>query len=140
MGKAGNNSYRLCVQRRMVRNGSRVYQNGISGNKYHNKRITVDGESFDSKKEYARYQELKLLEKTGQISDLRRQVPFELIPHQVVDGKVIERAVKYIADFVYMEKGLIIVEDVKSDATRTDVYKIKKKLMLSVHGMRIREV
>lgn len=51
-----------------------------------------------------------------------------------------ERAVKYIADFTYRENGQLVVEDVKSDATRTDAYKIKKKLMLSVYGVRIKEV
>lgn len=96
--------------------------------------------TFDSKKELLRYSELKLLERAGQISDLRRQVPFELVPRQIVDGRVIERAVKYIADFTYWQNGQLVVEDVKSDATRTDAYKIKRKLMLSVRGIRIKEV
>lgn len=96
--------------------------------------------TFDSKKELLRYSELKLLEKNGMISGLERQVPFELIPKQVENGRVVERAVKYIADFTYYENGKFVVEDVKSSATRTDVYKIKKKLMLSVHGVRIKEV
>ena len=81
------------------------------------------------------------MERAGAISDLKTQVPFLLIPAQKDDaGKTIERAVKYIADFTYRENGQLVVEDVKSDATRTDVYKIKKKLMLSVHGVRIKEV
>lgn len=102
--------------------------------------MTFDGMTFDSKKELLRYSELKLLEKNGMISGLERQVPFELIPKQVENGRVVERAVKYIADFTYYENGKFVVEDVKSSATRTDVYKIKKKLMLSVHGLRIKEV
>lgn len=102
--------------------------------------MTFDGMTFDSKKELLRYSELKLLEKNGMISGLDRQVPFELIPKQVENGRVVERAVKYIADFTYYENGKFVVEDVKSSATRTDVYKIKKKLMLSVHGVRIKEV
>jgi len=140
MVKTGNSSHCVCVQRRVVRNKPRIYPHRVSGNKYHNERLTVDGEVFDSKKEYSRYQELMLLERAGQISDLRRQVPFELVPRQIVNGKVVERSVKYIADFTYRENGQFVVEDVKSDATRTDAYKIKKKLMLSVHGVRIKEV
>ena len=92
-------------------------------NKYHNKKITVDGKIFDSKKEAERYKVLKMLENANIISNLSRQVPFELIPKQKN-----ERAVKYIADFMYVETatGKIIVEDVKG--YRTDVYKIKRKL------------
>ena len=101
--------------------------------KYKNVKTTLDGIAFDSKKEGARYGELMWLAKAGAIQDLRLQVPFELIPKQAG-----ERAVRYIADFVYTENGKMIVEDVKG--VRTDVYKIKKKLMLAVHGIRIREV
>ena len=96
--------------------------------------------TFDSKKEFQRYQELKMLEKAGLINDLKRQVPFQLIPSQAENGQVVERAVKYIADFTYYENGELVVEDVKAPATRTDVYKIKRKLMLYVHGVHIREV
>lgn len=92
-------------------------------NKYHNKKIVVEGKTFDSKKEAERYQALKMLENANIISNLSRQVPFELIPKQKN-----ERAVKYIADFVYVEvtTGKIIVEDVKG--FKTDVYKLKRKL------------
>ena len=96
--------------------------------------------TFDSKKELLRYSELKLLEKNGMISGLERQVSFELIPKQVENGRVVERAVKYIADFTYYENGKLVVEDVKSPATRTDVYKIKRKLMLHELGIRIKEI
>jgi hypothetical protein len=101
--------------------------------KYHATRTVVDGITFDSKREAARYTELKLMQRAGLISDLRRQVKFELIPKQ--QG---ERAVSYIADFVYSEDGQTVVEDVKG--VRTPVYRIKKKLMLWRHGVRIREV
>ena len=113
-------------------------------NKYGNKKIVMDGEKFDSLKEAGRYQELKLLERTGKITDLQRQVSFELIPVQRdYTGKVIEKKCSYIADFVYQEKesigeSHIVVEDVKGK--KTEVYKIKKKLMLHVHGIRIKEV
>lgn len=92
---------------------------------------------FDSIKEARRYQELKLLLRAGAISDLKLQVPYELIPAQYINGKCVERAVKYIADFVYTENGKEIVEDAKG--VRTDTYKIKKKLMLYVYGIRLKE-
>ena len=103
-------------------------------NKYGAKKITAsDGQVFDSKKEFHRWCELKLLERAGKISGLCRQVSYELIPKQ--DG---ERACNYIADFVYFnEEGKQVVEDCKG--YRTDAYKIKKKLMLLVHGIRIYE-
>lgn len=101
-------------------------------NKYHNKRVAVDGISFDSKKEAGRYRELKMLERTGVISDLRLQVPFELIPKQ--NG---ERACLYKADFVYIKDGKMVVEDTKG--IKTDVYKIKRKLMLYRYGIKITE-
>lgn len=87
---------------------------------------------FDSKREGRRAQDLALLEKVGAIQELRCQVRFELIPKQ--DG---ERACTYIADFVYMEDGRQIVEDAKG--FKTEVYRIKKKLMLYRHGIAIRE-
>ena len=109
--------------------------------KYHARKVTVDGETFDSQKEYMRWCELKLLEKAGKISDLRRQVKFELIPSQKDEhGKVIERGCVYYADAVYVENGKTVVEDTKSPATRTDVYKIKRKLMLWRYGIRVVEV
>lgn len=76
---------------------------GVS--KYRSKKITVDGITYDSKKEYRRHAELLLLEKSGAISDLKRQVRFELIPSQRdrSSKKVIERNLTYIADFVYTE-------------------------------------
>ena len=119
-------------------------------NKYHSKKVAVDGLQFDSKKEANRYMELKLLEKTGQITDLERQVKFVLIPALrepdtvgarggVKKGKVIERECSYIADFVYRNAyGLQVVEDTKG--FRTKDYIIKRKLMLWVHGIRIREI
>ena len=103
-------------------------------NKYKNiKTMTSDGILHDSIKEANRWCELNLLLKAKQISDLQRQVKFELIPKQ--DG---ERAVYYIADFVYTENGKKVVEDVKG--VRTKEYKIKKKLMLYFHGIRIKEI
>ena len=101
--------------------------------KYHAVKTTVNGITFDSRKEAHRYYELLLLEKAGEISNLKLQVPYELIPKQ--PG---ERACIYKADFVYEDQGETIVEDVKG--VRTDAYKIKRKLMLWRYGIRIREV
>jgi hypothetical protein len=109
--------------------------------KYNNKKVTVDGQKFDSKKEANRYRELRLLEKAGEIKDLRTQVKFKLIPAQrdEATGKVIERECSYKADFVYYEEdGETVVEDVKG--FRTKEYIIKRKLMLYQYGIRIREV
>lgn len=110
--------------------------------KYHSKKTTYDGMTFDSKKEAERYAELKLLERAGEIRLLERQKKYVLIPAQRKDGKLIERECSYKADFVYMERHgtewEAVVEDVKG--IRTDAYKIKRKLMLYMHGIRIREV
>ena len=104
--------------------------------KYGNKKTIVDGVKYDSRKEARRYLELKALEEQGKISELKQQVKFELIPRQ--DG---EKATRYIADFTYMENGELVVEDVKSPATRENgVYIIKRKLMLYKYGIRIKEV
>lgn len=108
--------------------------------KYRSRKITVNGEVFDSKKEYKRFVELTLLERAGKITNLQRQVKFELLPSQRIDGKVVERPVRYIADFVYEQDGQTIVEDVKSSATKTSEYVIKRKLLLWRHGIAIKEV
>lgn len=118
--------------------------------KYHNKKKMVNGIIFDSKKEAKRYEDLILLEKAGQITDLQMQVEFELIPAQreastigkrgaIKQGKLIERKCSYFADFTYKDKnGKLIVEDTKG--MKTKEYIIKRKLMLHVHGIRIHEI
>ncbi len=97
-------------------------------NKYHAK--PTGGHA--SKAEHRRACELKLLERAGKISDLKEQVRFELVPKR--DG---ERAVVYVADFTYTEKGTFVVEDCKG--FKTPVYRLKKRLMAHVHGIKIRE-
>ena len=105
-----------------------------NGNKYHAERSG----GYASRKEHRRANELRLMQRAGLISNLREQVSYELIPVQRgTDGKVIERACSYVADFVYTKDGKIVVEDTKG--MRTDVYRIKRKLMLHVHGIRISE-
>lgn len=111
------------------------------GNKFGSRKTQVDGITFDSKREARRFAELRLLERAGEISNLQIQVPFVLIPNQRDEesGRVIERAVTYRADFVYNDRnGKMIVEDAKG--YRTDVYLIKRKLMLKVHKIRVVEV
>ncbi len=127
--------------------------------KYKSRKIIRNGIKYDSVKEYKRYCELSLLAKAGAITDLQRQVPFELIPAQYEEiptgefykrGKLkgkpktkrvcIEQSVVYNADFVYCENSKKVVEDTKSEATKTKDYIIKRKLMLYIHGIKIREV
>ena len=110
-------------------------------NKYGAQKTTFQGKEFDSKKEAERFAILRYMQMGKQISGLECQVKFELIPNQKDEnGKVIERAVNYIADFVYtdLKTGEQIVEDTKGAKTKD--YIIKRKLMLHKYGIRIREV
>ena len=104
--------------------------------KYNNQKIRVGGEVFDSKREYNRWCELRLLERSGIIRNLQRQVKFHLIDSQKTPERT-ERPCDYIADFVYYENGNRVVEDCKG--MRTDVYKIKRKLMLEKYNISIKE-
>lgn len=121
--------------------------------KYGNLKVTFGGKTFDSKHESKRWQELCLLQRAGQITDLQRQVKFVLIPTQyekfprysdktgkrLKDGiRTLEQECSYVADFVYMKDGKQVVEDTKG--VKTKDYIIKRKLMLNVHGIRIREI
>lgn len=121
-------------------------------NKYHNRQTQVDGLHFDSQREAQRYCDLSLLQRAGQISNLELQKTYELIPAQyetfprfgktgqrLKDGRrCVEKAVTYVADFVYLQAGKLIVEDAKG--IKTPEYIIKRKLMLYIHGIRIHEV
>ena len=125
-----------------------------SRSKYGNKQVKVDGITFDSKKEANRYIELKMLQRAGAIKNLELQKEFELVPAQyeatterytrgekkgqLKRGKCLEKAVMYRADFAYIEQGRLIVEDTKG--VKTKDYIIKRKLMLYVHGIRVREI
>lgn len=123
--------------------------------KYYNiKTRSSDGIVFDSIKEARRWEQLLLLQKAGKIVELQRQVAYELLPAQyetyeryskkgvrLKDGqRLLERKVEYIADFVYhdAETGELIVEDTKG--VRTKDYILKRKLLLLVHGIKIREI
>lgn len=107
-------------------------------NKYGNRKVTVNGIRFDSIKEASRYSDLLLLQRAGEISGLRLQVPYELVPKQKDSRGRVIRPVVYIADFVYQEKGKQIVEDVKG--YRTKEYQIKKKLLKWRYNIEIMEV
>lgn len=124
-------------------------------NKYHSSKCRCSqGHIHDSRKEARRCNELTLMEKAGAISNLRQQVKYVLIPTQreftggwyskgekkgqPKPGKIIERECCYIADFAYIDNGAEVVEDTKG--IRTKDYIIKRKLMLYVHGIRIREI
>ncbi len=114
------------------------------------KTLSPDGILFDSKREARRWKELNLMLRAGLISDLRRQVKYILIPIQrepdrvgkrggKIQGHLLEREVDYVADFVYRDKnGNEVVED--SKGVRTKDFVIKRKLMLWVHGIKVREV
>ena len=119
--------------------------------KYKNVKVkTSEGLEFDSRKEYKRYCELKVMETAGLIKDLQRQVKYTLLPTQrepdtigkrggIHKGKLIEQECYYVADFVYsLPNGEIVVEDTKG--MRTKDYVIKRKLMLWIHKIRIREI
>lgn len=106
--------------------------------KYGNRKVVIDGIQFDSAKESRRYCELKLLQRAGKIQELQLQKEFELLPSQKIDGKVVERAVKYKADFYYLQDGRVVVEDTKG--FRTKDYIIKRKLLLWRFGIRIIEI
>lgn len=129
---------------------------GKKKNKHHAVITIVDGEKFHSKKEADRWCELRIAEKKGLISNLRRQVPYELIPAQYEEvyidevykrgpnkGKrkkkkvCVEQSVVYYADFVYDVNGETIVEDVKGQ--KLPDYIIKRKLMLYIHRIKVVE-
>lgn len=124
-----------------------------SKNKYGNHKIEIDGETYDSKREYTRHLFLRHLVDTGQIKNLCRQIEYPLIPTQrepdiitktgkVKKGKVIERACYYVADFQYEQDGQTVVEDVKGyrGGGAYAVFTIKRKLMLEKYGIRVLEV
>lgn len=122
--------------------------------KYKSKKKIIDGIKFDSKKEGVRYLQLRELEKKGLIKNLELQKTFELLPPQrekstmtktgkEKQGKTLERAVNYIADFVYInELGEMVVEDVKGykNGGSYQVFTIKRKLMLYVYGVKVKEI
>lgn len=115
--------------------------------KKENKLHAEKTEGYDSKKEAKRAAELRLMEQAGEISDLHKQVRYELLPpFRDEKGKVIEREVSYVADFVYTvtATGERVVEDVKGYRNPSSapyrVFVLKRKMMLHRYGIRVREV
>lgn len=110
-------------------------------NKYKNEKCEMLGFNFDSKKEANRYLELHTMKMAGQITDIRMQVKFELLPAQYENGKCIEKSCHYVADFTYKTSDGLVVEDVKSDVSRKlPAYILKRKLMLFIQGIKINEI
>lgn len=108
-------------------------------NKYGAQAVEVDHHRFDSKAEARRYLQLKAMQQAGEISGLELQVEFDLVPALDVAGRK-EKPVRYVADFRYQKGGETVVEDTKSAPTKTKEYTIKRKLMLWLHGIAIKEV
>ncbi len=117
----------------------RVRSKAVARSKYGNHKVVVDGEKVaDSQHEYRRLNELKVLERVGEIKDLQTQVRYKLIPAQVICGMKV-RGVDYVADFVYWTKNdKFICEDAKGH--RTDAYIIKRKMMKLIHNIDVVEV
>ena len=145
-GKASNRAAAASKQVRIGKGGSAVEKSLkrpiLKGRKYRNQKVVIDGITFDSKREAGRYQELKALAARNLIEDLRHQVPFELAPGvKFSDESRKKPALRYVADFAYKLDGRLVVEDVKSAITaKAAAYRIKRHLMLSVHGIEVREV
>lgn len=115
----------------------------VKRNKFNASKVECDGMTFDSKKEYKRYIELKAMQQRGEIYNLEHHTKFELAPKTRLDGeKQAKPALRYFADFTYYSaSGEYIVEDVKSAITRKkDSYRNKKHLMKTVLNIDVREV
>lgn len=111
---------------RLHANGRRP---GKKRHKYNARRVTVDGYTFDSKAEARRYNQLRLLQRAGDIADLELQPSFELQPGFTDASGKRQRAIRYVADFAYtLPDGRRVVEDVKG--VETAVFKLKRKLFL----------
>ena len=145
-GKASNRAAAASKQVRIGKGGSEVEKSLkrpiLKGRKYRNQKVVIDGITFDSKREAGRYQELKALAARNLIEDLRHQVPFELAPGvKFSDESRKKPALRYVADFAYRLDGRLVVEDVKSAITaKAAAYRIKRHLMLAVHGIEVQEV
>ena len=124
----GEVSHLLIQGKLLYKNG--VYSLPVKKSKYNNIKTVVDGHKFDSLKESRRYSELKMMEKAGLIKNLALQPKFEIIPAVKWNGKTYRKR-SYLADFIYKEDGVVIVEDVKSFITKKNpVYTLKRQLFL----------
>ena len=109
--------------------------------KYGNRKTTTEEDKFDSQREYRRFKALKIMERAGIIQDVKHHVVFVVIdPVHYPSINYDKQATKYEADFTYIRDGKLIAEDVKSEATITPLYKMKKQLMMEKHGIEVIEV
>ena len=109
--------------------------------KYGNRKTTTEEGKFDSQREYRRFKALKIMERAGIIQDVKHHVTFVIVDavcYPSIDKN--QTARKYEADFTYMKDGKLVVEDVKSEATITPLYELKKQLMMEKHGIEVIEV
>jgi len=125
----------LAHQRRIKGIGPEQGHFAPTSSKYRNVKVTKDGQQFDSKLEARRWQALQLMEKAGEIRDLKAQVKLDIRVGNFL-------VCSYIADAVYIDcvKNCLVVEDCKSKASRTPVYQLKKKLVKAVLGIEITEI
>lgn len=113
----------------------------MTKNKFRAKRHVFNDHTFASGREKRRYQQLLLLERAGEINQLELQPKYEIIPRQLKPNGGVEIRAEYTADFRYIENGAVVVEDVKSKATaKLADYVLRRKLMLLIHGIEVREV
>lgn len=143
--KAANRALAASKQGRIGEGGGEGFESlktPKKPSKYRNRKTVLDGITFDSEREASRYQELKVLADRGVIEDFRHQAPFVLAPGvRFSDEKRAKPALRYVADFSYRLDGRLVVEDVKSKVTAgAAAYRIKRHLMLSVHGIEVKEV
>lgn len=139
LARLGSSAKRQIIEKMSQANAKKAGK--MSHNKYNAVKTTVNGIKFDSKKEAARYEELIVLSDSGIIKNFKLQPQFTLQEgYKTPSGKAV-RALKYVADFSYTdESGKLVVEDVKSRATATRVYQMKKKLLLERFGVEVKEV
>ena len=126
--------------RKMQRKGARNAKEKGKTPKYHNQKVEREGIPFDSKREANRYLELMAMVRAGIITDLRLQPQFTLQESYITEKGERIRAIRYTADFSYRFGKKLVVEDVKSEATRTKEYLRNKKMVRSKFGIDIDEV
>ena len=124
------------VRRNLIDDAGRKAPEAPKRSKYGNKRVVIDGITFDSQAEGDRWVQLRALEASGSISNLRRQVRYELAPAVKVQGRK-RPPIRYIADFEYEKDGKTVTEDKKG--FKTEIYKLKRHLMMAVHGIEVLE-
>lgn len=143
----------MCVALCGCNNLHGAFTKPMKRNKFFNKKVRTEVGIFDSEAEYNRYLHLKHLEDIGVISQLQRQVEYEIIPAQYenveiklktktkIKSKIVERPITYKCDFQYLDhNGELVVEDVKSNYTRKETdYILKRKMLLYLKGIRLKE-